>query len=176
MRSPSAVRKPMCAVLDLPTSVRTLWTLALFPLLCASPLVAQGPDAPPAEIVAEIARLDSIWLNAYVTADVEAVRPILANDFEGQIFQTILDKDEVLERVATSSGVEAMLLDHRVINVYGDVAVVHARRSSVSRDGGQRVRSRFVYTDVYVWRDGRWQCITGQSAPVPDEARVPEGG
>ncbi len=77
--------------------------------------------------------------------------------------------------VAAASGVEAMPLKRRVINVYDHVAVVHARRRAVSREGDTRVESPFVYTDVYVWCDGRWLCITGQSAPVPD-APSPGGG
>lgn len=144
---------------------------ALFALLLpclGQPVHAQAPDGPRQAIVAEIARLDSIWLNAYVTADVEAVRRIIADDFVGQIYQTIMGKEALLERVAASRGVEAMLLDTLVVQVYDDVAVAHARRRSVSRPSGERVESRFVYTDVYRYRGGRWQCFTGQSAPVPD--------
>lgn len=135
----------------------------------AAPGAAQGPDAPWEAIVAEIARLDSVWLNAYVTADVEAVRPIVADDFSGQLLQTIVDKQGLLDRVAGATGVEAMLLDTLVVNVYGDVAVAHARRRRVSRTEEGAVEWPFVYTDVYLYRDGRWQCITGQSAPVPPD-------
>lgn len=148
---------------------RTTFLAALVLLSLPAPgrcVAAQAPDGPREAIVAEVARLDSIWLNAYVTADVEAVRPIVADDFVGQIYQTVMGKDELLDRVATATGVEAMILENRVVNVYGDVAVVHARRRQISRDGDVRTESHFVYTDVYRYRDGRWVCITGQSAPV----------
>jgi len=143
-------------------------------ILCATwtaPLAGQRPDGPSADIVTEIARLDSIWLNAYVTADAEAVRPILADDFVGQVVETLLNKRDMLARVAASSGVEASILDRLVVNVFDDVAVAHAVRRSISHDdSGNRVVTRFAYTDVYVYRDGRWQCITGQSAALPDAA------
>jgi hypothetical protein len=143
--------------------------IAIFTLgFAAGPLSAQAPGSPPELIVAEITRLDSIWLNAYVTADVEAVRPILASDFEGQIYQTMMGRDELLSRVADASGVLSTSLESLVINVYDDVAVAHARRRNRRSVGGEIVEERFVYTDVYVFRDGRWQCITGQSAPVTD--------
>lgn len=142
--------------------------LALLLSLVAIPgaLGGQSPDGPREAIVAEIARLDSLWLNAYVTADVEAVRPILADDFVGQVYQTMMDKDEILARVATSRGVEASILEKLVVNVYDDIAVAHAVRRTVSRGEAGPVESRFAYTDVYRYRDGRWECFTGQSAPI----------
>ena len=127
---------------------------------------AQGPGWPRAQIVAEITRLDSIWLNAYVTADVDAVRPIIADDFMGQIYRTVMDRDDMLGRVAESTGVEATSVEQLVVNVFDEVAVAHAVRRNVLR-GGNGV-SRFAYTDVYVYREGRWQCITGQSAPIAE--------
>lgn len=159
-----------------PTRRRLGGVVAATPLLLsccaflwAAPLASQAPGAPPAEIVAEVTRLDSIWLNAYVTADVEAVRPIVADDFQGQLHTQLVDRDELLERVAGTTGVEAMPLDRLVVHVHDDVAVAHGSRRRVSSDAnGARVESRFVYTDVYVWRDGRWQCITGQSAPADE--------
>jgi hypothetical protein len=129
-----------------------------------SAAAAQGPGSPRAQIVAEITRLDSIWLNAYVTADVDAVRPILADDFAGQIYRTVMDRDDMLGRVAASTGVEATIVERLVVNVYDEVAVAHAVRRNILRDGSGV--STFAYTDVYVYREGRWQCITGQSAPI----------
>lgn len=144
--------------------------LVVLILLSAStaPVRAQAPDASREDIVREVTRLDSIWLAAYVTADVEAVRPILADDFVGQIHMTIMDKEAVLARVASSTDVEAMRLDALVVNVYGNVAVAHARRTRVTRSADGPVEARFAYTDVYQYRDGRWVCITGQSAPALD--------
>ncbi len=129
-------------------------------------VLAQSPDADAEAIKAEIARLDSIWLNAYVTNDVSAVRRILADDFVGQIVGTIQDKDGVLAGVGSSQGLLGMPLDHRVINLYGDVAVVHARRRRVELVDGVRQESPFAYTDVYRYRDGQWLGITGQSATI----------
>jgi ketosteroid isomerase-like protein len=116
--------------------------------------------------VAEIARLDSVWLNAYVTADVDAVRPILAEDFVGQIYDTVMDREDLLDRVANATGVEETNLESLVVNIFAEAAVVHAVRRDVVRRDGETVESRYAYTDVYVYRNGRWQCITGQSAPI----------
>ena len=140
----------------------------VLPLVVGTALHAQSPEGPRDAIVDEIARLDSIWLNAYVTADAEAVRSILADDFVGQIHDTIMDKAGVLDRVRTASDVRAMALDRLVVNVYGDVAVAHAIRRQVTSAASGLRESRFAYTDVYQYREGRWRCITGQSAPIDD--------
>ena len=149
-----------------PRSARPTALTLLLSLTGPGLALAQAPGSPVAEIQAEIARLDSIWLNALVTADVEAVASVLADDFVGQVVETIMDKDAILERTAASTDTEAMLLDNLVVNVYGDVAVAHAVRRSVSNAG---VESRFAYTDVYRFRDGRWLAITGQSAALPND-------
>lgn len=154
---------------------RTMWRPGAAVILLTAftaftaPLAAQRPDSPRSDIVAEIARLDSIWLTAYVTADVEAVRPIIADDFVGQVVETLMDKRDLLERVGASTGLEASILERLVVNVFGGVAVAHGVRRSITRDSaGSPVETRFAYTDVYVYRAGRWQCITGQSAALSD--------
>lgn len=140
--------------------------LALVLPSIATPVAGQAPGSPREQIVAEITRLDSVWLDAYLTADVEAVRPILADDFVGQIYHTVMDRDQLLARVAAASGLQETTLESLVVNVYEEVAVTHAVRREVSLEEGRPVESRYAYTDVYAWRDGRWQCITGQSAPI----------
>lgn len=149
-----------------PVFVAALFCTTVF--VWSRPLAAQSPSGPRSAIEAEIARLDSTWLSAYVTRDVEAVRPILADDFVGQVYQTMMDKDDILARVAGASGVLATRVDRLIVNVYGDLAVAHALRTDTHAGESGPREVRYAYTDVYRFRDGRWQCITGQSAPVAD--------
>ena len=129
-------------------------------------LEAQAPGSPQAAIVAEIERLDSLWLHAYVSRDVATVDAILDEDFVGQIAGQISDKAGVLAGVAASETLE-MGLERIRVNVFGDVAVAHAVRRSTARTPDGPLESRFAYTDVYRWNGVRWVCFTGQSAPLP---------
>lgn len=138
-------------------------------LFATAALHGQGPPSAADDATsAHLVRLDSIWLGAYATQDVEAVRPILADDFVGQLGSTLVDKRDILEAVAGSTDVVAMPLERITVNVYGDVGVVHAERGRTVRlPDGTLEESRFAYTDVYQRRGDRWVCITGQSAPLP---------
>jgi ketosteroid isomerase-like protein len=143
--------------------------LAIALLLVATPALvrAQEPGSDRDSVVAEIIRLDSLWLNAYVTRDVEAVRGILADDFRGQTRDTPVDKADILRGVAESA-TTSMTLERITVSTFGDIAAAHAIRHSTDRTSdGASTETRFAYTDVYRWQDGRWVCITGQSAALP---------
>ena len=129
--------------------------------------LAQAPGSPETMIVREIERLDDAWLGASLTRDAEAVRPILTDDFHGQLGDVAADKAAILERVSSSTTV-AMTLERRIVKVYGDIAVAHAIRSRTDRaEDGSTVTSRFAYTDVYRWDGDAWRSFTGQSASLP---------
>ena len=58
--------------------------------------------------------------------------------------------------------------DEVVVQPHGDWAVLSARSTTnfVDRDGHPGTRlNRF--TDVFVWRDGRWQLVAGHSSRLP---------
>jgi Domain of unknown function (DUF4440) len=59
-------------------------------------------------------------------------------------------------------------IDSADVRLYGTTAVVVARSTiaSTSRDG-QPVIRRSRFTDVFVWRDGRWQLVAGHSSRLP---------
>jgi len=48
--------------------------------------------------------------------------------------------------------------------VFGDTAVVHGLWTKKSADGGKDTSSRSRWTDTFVRRDGRWQCVGSYSA------------
>ena len=56
-------------------------------------------------------------------------------------------------------------LDDVRVNVYGATAVVTARATTTvsGKSGAANVR-RNRFTDVFVWRDGRWQLVAGHSS------------
>lgn len=59
-------------------------------------------------------------------------------------------------------------LDEVVVQLHGNVAVLSARSTmtAAGRDG-QSVTRRSRFTDVFVWRAGRWQLVAGHSSRIP---------
>ncbi len=59
-------------------------------------------------------------------------------------------------------------LDEVVVQPHGNWAVLSARSATTfSGRDGQPVTRRSRFTDVFVWRDGRWQLVSGHSSRLP---------
>ncbi len=59
-------------------------------------------------------------------------------------------------------------LDETQVRLYGNTAVVTARVTVTGKKQGAPFRSRSRLTDVFVWRDGRWQIVAGHSSHIPE--------
>ena len=53
-------------------------------------------------------------------------------------------------------------LDEFIVKVFGDTAVVWFTQHLVGPKDGRRLELTFRYLDVFVQRDGRWQCVAEQ--------------
>jgi ketosteroid isomerase-like protein len=59
-------------------------------------------------------------------------------------------------------------LDETVVSVYANAAVVTSRVTiSGKNKEGKPFTHRSRFTDVFVWRDGRWQIVAGHSSRIP---------
>ena len=60
-------------------------------------------------------------------------------------------------------------LDQSEVRVYGNAAVVTARVTinGTNREG-KPVHRLTRFTDVFAWRDGRWQIVAGHSSSIPE--------
>jgi ketosteroid isomerase-like protein len=52
------------------------------------------------------------------------------------------------------------------VRIYGDVAVVTGRNRATGTVLGSAAKAQTRFTDVFVKRDGRWQCIQSQTTPI----------
>ena len=67
-------------------------------------------------------------------------------------------------------------VDDTEVRLFGNAAVVTGRITIVHKNKEEKLvtrRSRF--TDVFVWRDGRWQLVAGHSSRIPDPAAEKSG-
>ena len=60
-------------------------------------------------------------------------------------------------------------LDQTEVRLYDSVGVVTARVTigGTGRDGNP-VHRQSRFTDVFLWRDGRWQIVAGHSSRIPE--------
>jgi ketosteroid isomerase-like protein len=62
--------------------------------------------------------------------------------------------------------VESAVQDDFTVKVYGNTAVVWFTLRLVGLKQGQRAELLLRYTDVWVMRDGRWQCVSAHSTRI----------
>ena len=59
------------------------------------------------------------------------------------------------------------VVDEARLLLEGNVAVLSARSTLTGQRSGKDVRAQSRFTDVFVWRDGRWQLVAGHSSRIP---------
>ena len=60
------------------------------------------------------------------------------------------------------------VLDNIKVRVYGDAAVVTGRRIMKGLFQGKEYRSPYLWTDIFIKREGRWQCVASHvSKAIP---------
>ena len=128
----------------------------------ARPAVQSGSD------VQALTKVEQGWTDALIHADGRALKQLYADEY------TSTDSDGVVTNKAqdiasVTSGVVKLTsasLDDMKIRRYGDVAVVTGRSTVKITVAGKDDSGPSRFTDVFVLRDGRWQCVATQWARV----------
>ncbi len=108
-------------------------------------------DGDRALIAADIPELSRIFADDYVQYD-ESGKPS--------------NKQEVLERLKTGAiRFPSMISRGRRIRLLTDeVAIVHGSEDDEVEQGGKRFPARYVYMDVVMKRNGKWEIVGSQLA------------
>ena len=112
---------------------------------------------------------------ALTNADIAALSRIFADDYvqydpSGKAFS----KQEVLENLRTSAvRYPSIVSTGRRIRLLGEVAIVHGSESDEIEADGRRYLVQYLYMDVVLKRDGKWQIVGSQLVVPPDENPSP---
>ena len=112
--------------------------------------------------------LERAWNAAFYRKDIPFIENILADEFTATYEDgTRGDKAKELALVAGfNQQIESANLDEFTVKVYGNTAIVWFSLHLVGPRQGERYELTLRYTDVFVLRDGRWQCVSTQSTKV----------
>jgi ketosteroid isomerase-like protein len=142
-------------------------TVALLSLAFAAPAVAQSERRAQSDQDTLI-KLERDWDYAFHHKDVAFIENVLAKEFvatyaEGQR----ADRDKELENARKfDQQIDSSVLDEFIVKEYGETAVVWFTQKLTGPSKGQPLTLTFRYMDVFVLRDGRWQCVASQSTRV----------
>jgi len=139
-------------------------------LCCAfaatSTLVAFASQRAPVESDQQILiKLEQSWNEAFYQKDVAFIETILADEFIATYEDGSRgDKAKELALAAAfNQQVESAIQDEFTVKIYRDTAVVWFTLRMVGIRQGQRAELVLRYTDVWIMRNGRWQCVSTQS-------------
>ena len=106
-------------------------------------------------------QLERDWAAASLKKETAAVDKFLANEFVSNFDGRTQNKKQLLaEMKANPAKIESAANSEMKAMVFGDTAVVHGLYVEKSTTGGKDTSQQVRYTEVYVKRDGRWQCVT----------------
>ena len=138
-------------------------------LAAALVVTASASQRPPVESDQQVLiKLEQGWNEAFYRKDVAFIQNILADEFIATYDDGSRgDKAKELALAAEfSQQVESAIQDEFTVRVYRDTAVIWFTLRLVGIKQGQRAELTLRYTDVWVMRDGRWQCVSTQSTRV----------
>ena len=128
---------------------------------------AQQPKADSdAAISQTLQAIERAWLNAEKNHDVAAFEKIVADDWiainpDGKS-QT---KGERAAEIKAAHTTSATMGDMKV-RVFGDAAVVTGTDDEITMEDGKKSSDHYVWTDVFVKRNGKWLAVASQTAQI----------
>ena len=132
-------------------------------------VTAAASQRPPVKSDQQILiELEQGWNEAFYRKDVAFIEDLLADEFMAT-YDDGSRGDKAKELALTTEfdqQVVSAIQDEFTVRVYRDTAVVWFTLRLVGIRQGQRAEVTFRYTDVWVVRDGRWQCVSTQSTKV----------
>ncbi len=143
--------------------------LRLLPCLLLLGLAACAPAPDRVADEKTIRDGEAAWAEAVALGDTAAVGALLADDYRGVAPDgSVTDKKSELEETRTgpSRFVSNQLVEFHV-RFYGDTAVAQGAEVWEKRDGEPR-RGRYVWTDTWLRRGGRWQVVAAEDLAVAE--------
>lgn len=114
----------------------------------------------------ELVELENHWLQ--VENDPNALESILAPDFLHVVPAGIITKDQQLSfmrRHPAPDETPKKQFEDMHVRVYGAVGIVNGMVVETGAGGSRKT----LFTDVFAYRDGKWQAVRAQELPAAEE-------
>ncbi len=113
----------------------------------------------------KLIQIERDWGKAQIKKDYAAVDKIPATDWQGIDYDgQIVDKSTYMSHMRSEqSTLQSEDLSQMKVRVFGNTAVVTGKDTEKSTDRGKDSSGTYVWTDVFVLRNGKWQVVASQS-------------
>jgi ketosteroid isomerase-like protein len=123
----------------------------------------------------EVAAAERAWMDAWQKRDMRACAYLLADEFQlvsarsGELF----GKEKWLALAEVAFVCREFSFDDVQVRTYGDVAIAHCLYRQQGSAWGKDWSGLFRITDVWIWRDNRWQAVTRHSTQIETQPDRP---
>ena len=124
---------------------------------------AQKTDA--GSVEQTVMQMERDWVQASLKKDTAVMEKILADDWAGIDFsgKTNTKAQSIADLKSGASDTQSIDLGDMKVRVYGNTAIVTGSDTEKSTYKGKDSSGKYVWTDVFVNRNGRWQAVASQS-------------
>jgi ketosteroid isomerase-like protein len=112
-----------------------------------------------------LTQMEHDWGSAEIKKDYAAVDKILADDWVGIDYdgKIVAKAQAMADLKSETSTLTSEELGPMTVRVFGNTAVVTGSDTEKSTDRGKDSSGKYVWTDVFVMRNGHWQVVASQS-------------
>lgn len=152
-------------------NLRVSLSLALGLWACCSPIYAAACPTAQLKTPDALSQIENAWASALERRDTESLGCILAAEFqdtdpEGAIF----DRAQTLAKAAHHRPIHHELQDLSA-HVYRDFAYIRGLATAADAQG--KIVARVRFTDIYIYRDQRWQAVAAHESMIPEKPEAP---
>jgi len=105
------------------------------------------------------------WAKSVVTGDMSKRKVYFADDFIGTDKKgRRYNKADITRETGPAKYIISNELESVQVRFFGDTAIAHGSERWEKKDGS---KGRWVWTDVWLRRDGEWQIVAAQDAEAP---------
>jgi ketosteroid isomerase-like protein len=131
-------------------------------LVCVYPVWGQSAGEK------ELIKVENDWSNAWAKSDGKVLDQLYATEYLHTSSNGTLENkvSGIKDDTSPEYTEKSFSLSDLKVHIYGETAVVTGRNNVKFKKGGKAVQIDARFTDVFVKRDGRWQCVATQGTKV----------
>jgi ketosteroid isomerase-like protein len=127
------------------------------------------PPTDAAQVLSELTDLEHEWTMANINADKKKLGRILADDYVETTPGRPRGKAEYLNTIKRDTSIQRWNFEELKVDLKSDRATLTGTiRMDINDEQGELHALAFVFTDKFVWRDGRWQATGSEVNPLKE--------
>jgi len=142
-----------------------VFSASLFVMLGISLIVfAQTANKNATSVEQELRNLVRMWDESYVKGDTSTLDRLLANEFAFVGGPTKAEYLASFKSRSTDLMIDSAVSTDLHVQVYGNAAVLTGLDTIAGKNKGQPFIIKWLYMDVWIKRNGRWECVKTYSS------------